>query len=83
MIACDCQSQELLSGNVSSYVETHRSLFASVFWGLGVPVFCYMALIYHDVPQMAQRKQVDSLSICYENKKLCPLVVLICWCARA
>jgi hypothetical protein len=82
MIACDVWVQELLAGNVSSYVETHRSIFASVFWGLGVPVFCYVALIYHDVPQMANRKQVDWLPNFFWNKKFCPLAVLLCRCGR-
>jgi len=37
-----------------------RASFASIFWGLGVPVFCYLALRYHNVPRMAKEKQVCS-----------------------
>jgi hypothetical protein len=37
------------------------SLVASVFWGLGVPVFCYVALRFHNVPQMAKEKQSQGL----------------------
>ncbi len=37
------------------------SSVASVFWGFGVPVFCFGALTFHSVPRMAKEKQIQGL----------------------
>ena len=49
-----------LSVAVVSYFAFLRASFASIFCGLGVPVFCYVALRYHNVPRMAREKRVCS-----------------------
>lgn len=36
----------------------HRSLLSSLLWATGVPIFTYVVMQKHEVPQMAQEKQV-------------------------
>jgi Ca2+-binding EF-hand superfamily protein len=38
------------------------SVFASIMWAIGVPVFSYIVMLYHKVPQMARAKQVRALA---------------------
>jgi len=43
---------------------TFRSIFYSIVWALGVPIFTLLVLYYHDVPKMARYKQVCFPFLC-------------------
>jgi hypothetical protein len=42
----------------TAYSERDRSLFSSLMWAIGVPIFTFVVMQKHEVPQMSREKQV-------------------------